>query len=78
MEYVLALARVLTLPTTITPLVWQRALKVEKGKDGNRLRATQIFPTFQVCLLERKMITRRCSSCILWCGFFADNVDNKD
>ena len=57
--------------TTITPLVWQRALKVEKGKDGNRLRATQIFPTFRVCLLERKMMDAQMQlSCILWCGFF--------
>ena len=71
----------LKLPTTtITPLVWQRALKVEKGKDGNRLRATQIFPNFSSLFARKKDDGRADAALLAYYGavFFADNVDNKD
>lgn len=29
-----------------TPQSWRMAMRVAKGKDGSRLRATQIFPTY--------------------------------
>lgn len=32
--------------TTVTPVKWQRDLAVAKGKEGNRLRAAQLFPEF--------------------------------
>ena len=71
----------LKLPTTtITPLVWQKALKVEKGKDGNRLRATQIFPNFSSLFARKKDDGRADAALLAYYGavFFADNVDNKD
>lgn len=32
--------------TTVTPVKWQRDLAVAKGKEGNRLRAAQLFPEY--------------------------------
>lgn len=32
--------------STVTPVKWQRDLSVAKGKEGNRLRATQLFPEY--------------------------------
>lgn len=45
----------LKLPTTtVSPVVWQRKLKVEKGKDANRLRAVQTFPNFSDLFARKK------------------------
>ena len=32
--------------STVTPVKWQRDLSVVKGKEGNRLRAAQLFPEY--------------------------------
>lgn len=37
----------LQIPVTyVTPQAWQKALSVPKGKDGSRLRASQIMPAY--------------------------------
>jgi len=37
----------LNIPVTyVTPQTWQKALAVPKGKDGSRLRASQIMPAY--------------------------------
>lgn len=37
----------LNIPVTyVTPQTWQRALSVPKGKDGSRLRASQVMPAY--------------------------------
>ena len=69
----------LKLPTTtVTPVVWQRALKVEKGKDGNRLRAVQTFPNFSNLFARKKDDGRADAALIAYWGavFFSDNVEN--
>jgi len=51
----LGVAAGLKLPTTtVSPVVWQRKLKVEKGKDANRLRAVQTFPNFSDLFARKK------------------------
>ena len=30
----------------VSPIAWQRALRVPAGKDGSRLRATQLYPAY--------------------------------
>ena len=32
--------------STVTPVKWQRDLSVAKGKEGNRLRAAQLYPEY--------------------------------
>ena len=66
--------------TTITPLVWQRALKVEKGKDGNRLRAVQTFPNYSNLFARKKDDGRADAALLAYYGaiFFAESVDSKE
>ena len=59
----------LKLPTTtVTPVMWQRACKVEKGKDGNRLRATQTFPNFSNLFARKKDDGRADAALIAYWG----------
>ena len=59
----------LKLPTTtVTPVMWQRACKVEKGKDGNRLRATQTFPNYSNLFARKKDDGRADAALIAYWG----------
>ena len=65
----LGVAAGLKLPTTtVTPVVWQRACKVEKGKDGNRLRACQMFPSFSDLFARKKDDGRADAALIAYWG----------
>tara|TARA_B100000524_G_scaffold291567_1_gene166405 strand:- start:1202 stop:1660 length:459 start_codon:yes stop_codon:yes gene_type:complete len=54
--------------TTVTPVMWQRACKVEKGKDGNRLRATQTFPNYSNLFARKKDDGRADAALIAYWG----------
>ena len=54
--------------TTVTPVMWQRKLKVEKGKDANRLRATQTFPNFSNLFARKKDDGRADAALIAYWG----------
>ena len=54
--------------TTVSPVMWQRACKVEKGKDGNRLRATQTFPNFSNLFARKKDDGRADAALIAYWG----------
>ena len=48
----------------VTPQIWQRALQVPKGKDGSRIRATQLWPA-QADLFRRKKDHNRSDACLI-------------
>jgi len=48
----------------VTPQVWQRALKVPKGKDGSRIRATELWPA-QADLFRRVKDHNRSDACLI-------------
>ena len=54
--------------TTVSPVAWQRACKVEKGKDGNRLRATQTFPNYSNLFARKKDDGRADAALIAYWG----------
>ena len=54
--------------TTVSPVTWQRACKVEKGKDGNRLRAVQTFPNFSNLFARKKDDGRADAALIAYWG----------
>ncbi len=54
--------------TTVSPVAWQRACKVEKGKDGNRLRATQKFPNYSNLFARKKDDGRADAALIAYWG----------
>jgi len=62
--------------TTVTPLVWKRALKVPSGKDGSRERATQLLPAFAQKFARKKDDGRAEASLISYYGFtYAQSVE---
>lgn len=40
--------------TLVTPQMWQKALKCQKGKDGNRQRACELFPNYAQLFARKK------------------------
>ena len=54
--------------TTVSPVAWQRACKVEKGKDGHRLRATQTFPNYSNLFARKKDDGRADAALIAYWG----------
>ena len=52
---ILGCAAGLNMPTTqITPFEWQKRLKCQKGKDGNRQRAIELFPAYSHLFARKK------------------------
>ena len=53
--------------TYIPPAVWQARLRVPDGKDGSRLRASQIFPAYAHMFARKKDNGRSDSALIARC-----------
>lgn len=73
----LGVAAGLQLPTTLVlPNEWQRALKCQKGKDGNRQRACELFPAYSQ-LFARKKDDGRADAALLayYAALFVESVD---
>jgi len=63
-EGVLAALRV---PVSIvTPQTWQKAAGVRGGKDGSRLRASELFPNFAGLFALKKHDGRADAACMAW------------
>lgn len=67
----------LQMPTTvITPVEWQRALKCQKGKDGNRQRACELFPAYSQLFARKKDDGRADAALLAYYGaLFVESVD---
>ena len=62
--------------TTVIPNQWQRAVKTQCGKDGNRHRACQLFPAY-AHLFARKKDDGRADAALIsyWASLYAESVD---
>tara|TARA_B110000977_G_scaffold24347_1_gene29635 strand:+ start:2553 stop:3053 length:501 start_codon:yes stop_codon:yes gene_type:complete len=65
--------------TVITPQMWMRALNCQKGKDGNRQRACEIFPAYAQMFARKKDDGRADASLLAYYGaLFVELVDSCD
>jgi len=52
---VIGVAAGLQMPTTlVSPQVWQKAVRCQKGKDASRQRACEVFPAFAKLFARKK------------------------
>jgi crossover junction endodeoxyribonuclease RuvC len=59
----------LEIPVTITaPKSWQKMANVRDGKDGSRLRATELFPAYAGLFARKKDNGRSDAALIAWAG----------
>ena len=62
--------------TVIQPAEWQRKLKCQKGKDGNRQRATELFPAYSQMFARKKDDGRADAALIAYyAALFVESVD---
>jgi crossover junction endodeoxyribonuclease RuvC len=54
--------------TIVTPQAWQKATGVRGGKDGARLRATQLFPAYAHLFARKKDDGRADAALMAWYG----------
>ena len=54
--------------TIVTPQTWQKATGVRDGKDGARLRATQLFPAYAHLFARKKDDGRADAALMAWYG----------
>ena len=54
--------------TIVTPQTWQKATGVRGGKDGARLRATQLFPAYAHLFARKKDDGRADAALMAWYG----------
>ena len=68
----------LQMPTTvITPQMWMRALNCQKGKDGNRQRACELFPNYSQLFARKKDDGRADAALLAYYGaLFVEGVDD--
>ena len=65
--------------TVITPQMWMRALNCQKGKDGNRQRACEIFPAYAQMFARKKDDGRADAALLAYYGaLFVELVDSCD
>jgi len=63
----------------VTPQQWQRDLKVEAGKDGNRARAMQLMPAYAQEFKRRRDDGRADAALIAYWGVtYGLSVDSND
>ena len=52
----------------VTPQAWQKAASVRQGKDGSRLRAIELFPSYAQLFARKKDDGRSDAALIAWYG----------
>lgn len=52
----------------VTPQAWQKATNVRQGKDGSRLRAIELFPSYAQLFARKKDDGRSDAALIAWYG----------
>ena len=52
----------------VTPQAWQKAVSVRQGKDGSRLRAIELFPSYAQLFARKKDDGRSDAALIAWYG----------
>ena len=62
--------------TLVTPQMWQKALKCQKGKDGNRQRACELFPNYAQLFVRKKDDGRADAALLAYYAATEDRIFN--